>query len=369
MKGLGAWKILGLAAAFLPLEIGGGVETSFAQAAIDWNKTAYDYRGQNGQRFTFECAAVPEVPFFLSVWGTDVYADESSICKAAAHFGVIGIAGGRVTIEIRPGQNSYSGTTRNGITTSSYGVAFGSFAVLPAGTEGNLPPLPTPNPAPTPTPTSTPTSIPTSIPTGGPTGTPSPGGNSSVGELVIDEIEGQPLDRKVDDPAENAIDGDLNTFTWTTEEFNTISPSYLAIAFEDAEVVNRLRLWKQNAGGGGENVKDLEIQFTTDTGPLSTRTWQTVTGLGTGLADGTEELTAEEVSSLGFVVGDVHDSPSGEGWASLTFDPLVATGLRIAFRNPGGPFGGCDPQNLPSDCNHYRVGEIEAYNDPIEIEG
>jgi hypothetical protein len=38
--------------------------------------------------------------------------------------------GGSVTIEIRPGEDSYEGSTRNGITTFSYGVWDGSFVVI-----------------------------------------------------------------------------------------------------------------------------------------------------------------------------------------------------------------------------------------------
>ncbi|XP_029474005.1 uncharacterized protein LOC115100013 [Rhinatrema bivittatum] len=64
-----------------------------------------------------------------NVWGTDTYTDDSSICRAAAHAGILTDAGGQVTVEKRPGQNSYQGTTRNGITTSSYGAWPGSFVV------------------------------------------------------------------------------------------------------------------------------------------------------------------------------------------------------------------------------------------------
>ena len=38
--------------------------------------------------------------------------------------------GGNVTIEIRPGQSSYTGSTRNGVTTDSYGPWDGSYEVV-----------------------------------------------------------------------------------------------------------------------------------------------------------------------------------------------------------------------------------------------
>jgi hypothetical protein len=63
------------------------------------------------------------------VWGTDVYTDDSSLCAAAIHAGVIGQGGGRVIVVIEPGATSYSGTTRNGVTTDSYGQWDRSFSV------------------------------------------------------------------------------------------------------------------------------------------------------------------------------------------------------------------------------------------------
>ena len=58
----------------------------------------------------------------------------------------------------------------------------------------------------------------------------------------------------------------------------------------------------------------------------------------------------------GSVLGDVHS-----GSASLTFDQVVATGLRIGFRNPSSA-GACSG-NPNGPCNHYRVAEFEAHYD------
>jgi hypothetical protein len=84
------------------------------------------------------------------VWGTDVYTDDSSVCTAAVHAGLITLAGGgTVTAEIRPGQSSYKGSTRNGITSSPYASWLGSFIFPGAsggGTIGGPDPLPPPTP-------------------------------------------------------------------------------------------------------------------------------------------------------------------------------------------------------------------------------
>jgi len=61
------------------------------------------------------------------VWGTDVYTDDSLVCSAGQHAGVIGPQGGRVTVQMLPGYSSYSGSTRNGVATSNYGSWGGSF--------------------------------------------------------------------------------------------------------------------------------------------------------------------------------------------------------------------------------------------------
>lgn len=94
---------------------------------ISWDDYAVEYRGQNGTRYTFQCEARGGS---RPVWGTDVYTDDSSICAAAAHTGVISDSGGIVTIEIAPGQDSYDGTERNGIPTRSYGSWLGSFIIV-----------------------------------------------------------------------------------------------------------------------------------------------------------------------------------------------------------------------------------------------
>ncbi len=91
--------------------------------AITWSTSASDHdcsmAGVIGSRFRYAC---PASGVAASAWGTDVYTHDSSICTAAVHAGRITLAsGGNVTIEMAPGQSSYPGSTRNGITTSTWG--------------------------------------------------------------------------------------------------------------------------------------------------------------------------------------------------------------------------------------------------------
>jgi hypothetical protein len=104
----------------------GGNMTAGAQA--QWSTTATDHRGANGQRFAYNC---PPGGMAHTVWGSEVYSDDSSVCTAGVHAGAISLAsGGRVVIEIRPGQSSYRGSDWNGIVSQDWGEWSGSFVVL-----------------------------------------------------------------------------------------------------------------------------------------------------------------------------------------------------------------------------------------------
>ncbi len=63
------------------------------------------------------------------VWGSSIYTADSDLCRAAMHAGVIGQSGGVVQVTSAPGQSSYDGTTRNGVTTNNWGSYGASFRV------------------------------------------------------------------------------------------------------------------------------------------------------------------------------------------------------------------------------------------------
>ena len=68
---------------------------------------------------------------------SNVYTDDSSICTAAVHDGLIALKdGGQVTIQILPGASSYRGTVKNGISTRGYGKWPGSYAIISARANG-----------------------------------------------------------------------------------------------------------------------------------------------------------------------------------------------------------------------------------------
>ncbi len=104
--------------------------------SIDWQTSPLDLdlRGMNGERYTFLCP--PGKPQPSRIVGSGPYTDDSSICTAAMHADVLRAkAGGEVTIEIRPGQDTYQGSQQNYITSGSYDRGWGgSFVVIQANT-------------------------------------------------------------------------------------------------------------------------------------------------------------------------------------------------------------------------------------------
>jgi hypothetical protein len=78
------------------------------------------------------CACSAEAAASGSVWGDDLYTDDSAICRAAVHAGTITAGGGTIWVFERPGQDSYAAVTRNGIASNSWPAWRRSIAFRPA---------------------------------------------------------------------------------------------------------------------------------------------------------------------------------------------------------------------------------------------
>lgn len=108
--------------------LGFGTGCEEASAATTWTATAAEHRDEVGRVFTVVCPSGGQI---AEVWGTDLYTDDSSICTAAAHAGLITLEdGGEVTFEIRGGASGYRGSFRNGITTGELGAWENAFAFV-----------------------------------------------------------------------------------------------------------------------------------------------------------------------------------------------------------------------------------------------
>jgi hypothetical protein len=100
------------------------------EPATDWNTEADQYRGRNGERFAFECP--PNGTVSDRLWGSNPYTDDSSVCTAGVHAGVITLqGGGRVVVEIVGEQSSFPESHQNGIQSRPYGYWYGGFRVVP----------------------------------------------------------------------------------------------------------------------------------------------------------------------------------------------------------------------------------------------
>jgi hypothetical protein len=121
-----------------PSAVSNGVESS-SWGSYDWSFTFPGARASEvatacpanltefrGSGESLVCSCAPDA-IGGTVWGTDVYTDDSSVCAAALHAGAIGGNGGVVTVVPAPGEGAYLGTSRNGITTQDYGTWSGSF--------------------------------------------------------------------------------------------------------------------------------------------------------------------------------------------------------------------------------------------------
>jgi hypothetical protein len=94
---------------------------------IFWETSASFLTYEVGKTYKFKCPAQGSQ---VTIWGTDIYTADSSICSAALHVGRINLeSGGLVTIELRPGLKSYQGTLRNNLKSNDYGEYAHSFAV------------------------------------------------------------------------------------------------------------------------------------------------------------------------------------------------------------------------------------------------
>lgn len=123
-NGISSWDYGPWSGSYAVEELTGNYE--IAAAADPGNLVSY--RDQTGESFSFLVTGSDEG----SVWGTDIYTDDSNLATAAVHAGVLSVGEtGVVIVTILPGQESYEGSTWNNVTSWDYGVWSGSYMVEP----------------------------------------------------------------------------------------------------------------------------------------------------------------------------------------------------------------------------------------------
>jgi hypothetical protein len=100
--------------------------TEGAVVQLTCSQSAQTLTGDPGATHTVTC---PNGCTSGSVWGTSPYSDDSSVCRAAQHAGIISASGGTFQVTIAAGLSSYPAGTANGVTTSSWGSWGRSFTV------------------------------------------------------------------------------------------------------------------------------------------------------------------------------------------------------------------------------------------------
>jgi hypothetical protein len=86
-----------------------------------------------GSTAALTCVCAPGI-VSATVWGDqDAYTDDSDICTAAVHTGVITAqGGGRISVTPGPGLDAYPASSMNGVTTFAYGAWQASYTVRTA---------------------------------------------------------------------------------------------------------------------------------------------------------------------------------------------------------------------------------------------
>jgi hypothetical protein len=102
------------------------VSSSATPVTLACGQNAQSLTGGPGTAFLATC---PAGCGSATVWGTNPYSDDSGMCTAAIHAGVITNAGGTFNLSITAGQSAYPASTANGVTTSTWGSWGRSFSV------------------------------------------------------------------------------------------------------------------------------------------------------------------------------------------------------------------------------------------------
>lgn len=162
-------------------------------------------------------------------------------------------------------------------------------------------------------------------------------------KLTVVSSRGNPNNRESGDPSPNAFDGNVGTYTWTTESGVDSTTHYLEFCLGSSTTVNRLRILHDTAEYGPDN---LTIQTANNSGSIDElQAYANVSGLTSGY-NGTE-LFQGTVNSDGTVTND--DALYADGYGSLTFNDVTAKCLRIGFAP------------IPSTNAHLKVYELEVH--------
>ena len=94
---------------------------------IEWNTRGNELEGETDDTINVTC---PAEGVTTSLWGTEIYTDDSSVCTVAVHMGLITVEdGGSFVVTILDGEEAYTGSIQNEIESSDWGDWSRSFSV------------------------------------------------------------------------------------------------------------------------------------------------------------------------------------------------------------------------------------------------
>ena len=172
--------------------------------------------------------------------------------------------------------------------------------------------------------------------------------NASIIDIVDGVVDPGPA-RTSNNVFPNAYDGDLLTFTYTTESGTTVAPQHSRFDFEgDGHVLGRVRINDVFDNGGNGRMLEITVRYTTDTdADLNARTYQNVTSMVVTNDYPGDDATMPNVNVVGNSIE--HLDTLHDGFYSITFDLVPgATGIEFEWNN----------DNI---YKHWTIREIEAY--------
>ncbi|MEM7595189.1 MAG: LCCL domain-containing protein [Cyanobacteria bacterium P01_A01_bin.83] len=92
-----------------------------------------------GKTYNFYCQPASENFMHGKIWGTNTYTTNSAICSTAVHAGMISASGGVVSIELKEGQEFYTGSTKNQIASEDHARTDISFTFVGEAVDVNNP--------------------------------------------------------------------------------------------------------------------------------------------------------------------------------------------------------------------------------------
>jgi len=172
----------------------------------------------------------------------------------------------------------------------------------------------------------------------------------SISWVHASQVEAWPQGRA---SIEHAIDGNPETWTYSTKGWCNEDTIYVALSFMRSELVSGVRVLKkyQESVKNSKdcNRKNIQLLYSTDplTETLSRMAWKPVVSAKNG-HKGHEKWNAQSVADTGMVVADEHDSDA-DGWGSVSFKSTHMTALALEITSHGGLF------------NHFCLAEIQAF--------